>query len=266
MKIIFNLLKITFLILLIVGCSNKKAQEHKVDQTAESMLKIGKHDIVKSNYKEAIDNFEQLERNFPVSPLVAEALILKAYSYYSEAKFEDAILVVEDFLKQYPSHPNIDYMYYIKSICYYDQILDVGRDQEITHKALNALNEVIEYFPDSKYARDAKWKADYAFNSLAGKEMYIGRFYLKTSNVVAALGRFKMVIDLYQTSIFTPEALFRLTDIYYSMGAFDEAKKYAAVLGYNYPKSTWYKMAYETLNHRGKKKVGLIRNFMNAIY
>lgn len=257
------------IILLMTGCSTNKNQIQNIeniDVTPEELLKSGEGNIRNKDYKDAIENFDQIERNFPSSSLVAKSQILKAYSYYSDEKFEEAIMIVDDFLKQYPSYPDIAYMYYLKGICYYDQILDVGRDQENTHKAIDALYEVKSYFPETKYAKDAKWKIEYALNVLAGKEMDIGRFYLRTNKPIAAVGRFKTVVDLYQNTIFIQEALFRLTEIYYAFGILSESTKYAEILGYNYPDNIWYKKAHHLLNNVPGRKVPFFKSVFKKLY
>jgi outer membrane protein assembly factor BamD len=240
--------KIKFILILsslslIAGCSTDEEKKGPVDP--QVLFKEGISDLGSGDYKNAVKKFEELEKEHPASDLAPYAQIRRAYASYLEEKFDEAISAVDDFVAQYPLHPNTDYMYYLKGLCYYDQIVDLGRDQNITFKAIDALNEVVSRFPTSPYARDAKLKAEYATNNLAGKEMDIGRFYLASHETVAALNRFKSVIEKYQTSIFVPEALFRVSEIYFYLGDEEQAKKYAAVLGANYPDSEWYEQAYK---------------------
>jgi outer membrane protein assembly factor BamD len=237
--VLFSLMLAFFL----VGCSS--TDDDKMTITDPKVLfDQGLGELVKDNYQEAVVKFELVEREHPASYLASEAQVRKAYSYYLDEKFDLAIMVIDDFVKQYPAHTSVSYMYYLRGLCYFDQIVDVGRDQQLTNKAVVALNEVITRFPNSKYARDAKLKVEYALNNLAGKEMEIGRFYLNNNDLVAALNRFKAVIEGYQTSIFVTEALYRVAEIYYTLGDIEQAKHYAAVLGYNYPNSEWYEKAY----------------------
>ena len=228
--------------LLLTACAS--TEEKAVPTDPQVLFKEGMSELGTGNYQAATSKFEILEKEHPASELASYALIRRAYASYLDEKFDDAIFATDDFVTQYPLHPNTDYMYYLRAICYYDRIVDVGRDQHLTFKAIDALNEVSTRFPNSKYARDAKLKAEYAYNNLAGKEMEIGRFYLNHNELVAALNRFKTVIDKYQTSIFTPEALYRVSEIYFTLGDEEQSKRYASVLGVNYPNSTWYEQAY----------------------
>jgi outer membrane protein assembly factor BamD len=151
-------------------------------------------------------------------------------------------------VKQHPAHRLAPYAYYLKALCYYDQITDVGRDQKITEEARQALREVVSRYPDSEYARDARLKLDLVADHLAGKEMEIGRWYERHQEWLAAINRFRVVVENYQTTSHTPEALERLVECYLKLGVTDQAQHYAAVLGYNYPSSIWYKNAYAQMN------------------
>jgi outer membrane protein assembly factor BamD len=227
------------------GCnSTKGAEEESAPTDPKALFSEGIAEINQGNYNTAISSFETLEKEHPASDLAPEAQVRRAYSQYLDGKFDDAIITAEDFTRQYPVHESAPYMYYLKALCYYDQIVDVGRDQHLSFKAIEALNELIARYPDSSYARDARLKVEYVHNILAGKEMEIGNFYQKKNHLIAALIRYKTVVEQYQTSIFTPEALYRMVEIYYTLGDEGQARKYAAVLGYNYPDNEWYKKAY----------------------
>jgi outer membrane protein assembly factor BamD len=154
----------------------------------------------------------------------------------------------------HPAHRDVSYAYYLRALCYYEQIADIARDQKGTEQAMNALREVVTRFPDTSYARDAKLKIDLCFDHLAGKEMEIGRFYQKQNLYEAAIGRFQRVVDDFQTTNHVPEALARLTEIYLALGLKDQARKTAAVLGYNYPGSEWYTASYAQLVDDGITK------------
>jgi outer membrane protein assembly factor BamD len=243
-----NKFKLTLLLAILAtvcACSTDDEKKGPVDPNI--LFKEGIIDLSGGNYTSANKKFEEIEKEHPASDLAPYAQIRRAYASYLDQKFDDAIMAVDDFVAQYPLHPNTDYMYYLKGLCYYDQIVDLGRDQNITYKAIDALNDVSTRFPNSVYARDAKLKAEYALNNLAGKEMDIGRFYLSSHETVAALNRFKTVIEKFQTSIFVPEALYRVSEIYFYLGDEEQAQKYAAVLGANYPDSDWYQQAYNLI-------------------
>lgn len=198
-------------------------------------------------YKTAIEQFEEVERQHPFSPWAQQAQIMAAYAAYRGGYFDDGIAILDRFVKLYPTHAAAPYAYYLKAMSYYTQISDVGRDQKKTEEARNALKDVVARFPDSDYARDAKLKLDLTTDHLAGKEMEIGRYYLKQRDYVAAIGRFERVIETYDTTSHTPEALHRLVECYLALGVIGEAKKYAAVLGHNYGSSEWYGYSYAML-------------------
>ncbi len=199
------------------------------------------------SYAKAIDEFEEVERQHPYSEWAARAQVMAAYSAYRAGKFDDALVILDRFVKLHPTHTSAPYAYYLTALCYYIQISDVGRDQKMTEKAREALSDVVQRYPDSDYARDAKIKLDLTDDHLAGKEMEIGRYYLKRSDYPAAINRFRYVIDHFQTTSHTAEALHRMVECYLRLGVIEEAKKYAAVLGYNYPGSDWYKYSYEMM-------------------
>lgn len=239
-----SLLSITIL----CGCSSN--DENKEVLTDPKVLFNDATSLLQNDkYSDAATKYEQLEREHPASDLAAQAQVNRAYAKYLEAKYIDSILISESFVKQYPAHPAAPYMYYLKGLCLYEQIVDVGRDQDLTYRTIDAFEDLINRFPDSKYTKDAKLKIDYAYNSLAGKEMEIGRFYLSRNNPIAAIGRFKEVVTKYQTTIFVPEALYRLTEVYYTLGDVDQAITYASVLGHNYKESEWYQKAYDLVKN-----------------
>jgi outer membrane protein assembly factor BamD len=245
-KIRNNYITLICLGLMLTACSS--TEEKVVETDPKTLFQEGNASLSKDKYNDAISKFETLEREHPASEFASEAQIRRAYAQYSEGNYITAVMTIEEFVKQYPSHTSTPYMYYLKGLSYYDQIVDTGRDQELTMKAIEALNELITRFPESKYAKDAQFKIDYAYNNIAGKEMEIGRFYLNKKQMIASLNRFKNVVDKYQTTIFVPEALYRLTEIYYALGDMEQSKKYAAVLGHNYPNDEWYKKAYSLIS------------------
>lgn len=229
----------------LAGCSGSKEDEPV--PPAENLYADAMQALIEEDYKTANEKFETIEREYPATVYATEAEIRRAYTLYLDEKYPEAIAVIDDFITQYPAYKSTPYMYYLKGICYYDQIVDTGRDQQLSQDAIEAFTQVIERFPNSPYARDAKLKREFATNALAGKEMDVGRFYLKKNNYIAAANRFKSVIDNYQNSIFIEEALYRIVEVYYKLGDHQQAQRYASVLGYNYPDSQWYKDAYDLL-------------------
>ncbi len=203
----------------------------------------------------AID-FDEVERQHPYSVWARKSQLMAAYSHYLTNKYDDAIFTAQRFLQLHPGNRDAPYAYYLIAISYYEQIADIGREQKITELALDALQEVVDRYPSSEYARDARLKIDLARDHLAGKEMEIGRYYLDRGHHGAAINRFRHVITKYQTTSHVPEALHRLTEAYLSLGIIDEAKDTAAVLGHNYPGSEWYLDSYALLTGEDKRTEG----------
>jgi outer membrane protein assembly factor BamD len=212
--------------------------------SAEILYEQAQAKMAKKSYQEAVEEFQEIERQYPFSPLATRAQVMAAFAYYKDQEYDDALVILERFIKLHPGNVDIAYAYYLRALCYYERIVDIKRDQEMTELALDALNDVIIRFANTDYARDAKLKLDLANDHLAGKEMEIGRFYQKRGEYIAAINRFKVVIDKFDTTTHTPEALYRLTEIYLTLGVEDEARRNASVLGHNYPDSKWYRYAY----------------------
>ena len=179
---------------------------------------------------------------------------MSAYANYQGNAYDEAIIILDRFIQLHPSNKDVPYAFYLKALCYYEQISDVGRDQKMTELALNSLNDVILRFPRSKYARDAKLKIDLTRDHLAGKEMEIGRYYESQGQYLAAINRFRSVVDKFQTTTHVPEALHRLTESYLALGLVDQANKTAAVLGYNFPGTEWYIDTYEIVENKQIRK------------
>jgi outer membrane protein assembly factor BamD len=204
----------------------------------------------------ASDQFNAVEQNYPYSTWAVNAQLMSGYSSYIQNKYTEAIGTLDRFIQLHPAHRDIAYAYYLRALCYYEQIADIERDQKGTEQAMNALREVVNRFPDTNYANDAKLKIDLCVDHLAGKEMEIGRFYQKQHLYEAAIGRFQRVVDDFQTTNHVPEALARLTEIYLVLGLKDQARKTAAVLGYNYPGNEWYSDTYAQLVDDGVAHTG----------
>lgn len=214
--------------------------ERKVDvlyNTAVNSLEAGE-------YKDAATQFDEVERQHPYSAWATKAQLMAAYSHYQANEYDEAVIGLDRFIRLHPGNRDIAYAYYLKALSYYERISDVARDQLITELALKNLTEIVRRFPNSKYARDARLKIDLTRDHLAGKQMEIGRFYLERNHYLAAINRFRRVVDNYQTTTHVPEALHRLVEAYTALGVIDEARKVAAVLGHNYPGSEWYLDSY----------------------
>jgi len=173
---------------------------------------------------------------------------MAAYSYYKQDYYSDAIDELKRFTRVYPKHKNLDYAYYLLAICYYEQIVDEKKDLESIMNAKEIFVIVVSDFPNTEYSIDARYKLDLIDDILAAKEMYIGRYYFEKKKWAAAINRFRTVVDDYETTIYTQEALHRLVEIYYTIGLSEEAKKYASLLGYNYQSSSWYESSYKVFN------------------
>jgi outer membrane protein assembly factor BamD len=233
----------------LAACSQTK--DAYVERPVEDLYNSAMDELLDENYAKASKDFDEVDRQHPYSVWATKAQLMSAYSLYQAGKYDDSIIAADRFIQLHPGHRDIAYAYYLKALDYYIQIADVGRDQKTTQQALNALSEVMRRFPDSKYARDARLKMDLARDHLAGKEMEIGRWYERQGSYLAAINRFQLVVDQYQTTTHVPEALERLTECYLALGLSDEARRTAAVLGYNYPGSAWYKDTYALVTNGG---------------
>jgi outer membrane protein assembly factor BamD len=206
--------------------------------------------VVNADYARAAKSFDEVDRQHPYSVWATKAELMAAYALYQAGKYDESITACDRFISLHPGHKDVAYAYYLKALDYYVQIADVARDQKTTEQALTTLTEVTKRFPDSQYGRDARFKIDLARDHLAGKEMEIGRYYERQGLYLAAINRFRRVVDQYQTTTHVPEALHRLTECYLALGLPDEAQKTAAVLGYNYPGSRWYDSTYALVKAR----------------
>jgi outer membrane protein assembly factor BamD len=218
----------------------------------EALYNNGLDALNTRRYSSANDQFNTLEQNYPFSSWAVNAQIMQGYSQYLQNKYTESISTLDHFIQLHPAHREIAYIYYLRALCYYEQIADIQRDQKGTEQAMAALQEVATRFPNSPYANDARLKIDLCRDHLAGKEMEIGRYYQAQHLYQAAIGRFQRVVDDYQTTAHVPEALDRIVEVYLALGLRDQAKKTAAVLGYNDPGSEWYQNAYNQLAASGE--------------
>ncbi len=239
----------------LAGCSIFDGPEKPIDPATipvETLYSSGIDRMNARDYDGANKTFRDLEQTYPYSSYTTNAQLMQGYAYYMRNEYTDSIAVLDRFIQLHPVYRDIAYVYYLRALCYYEQIADIARDQKNTQDAMGALQDVVNRFPDSPYARDAKLKIDLARDHLAGKEMEIGRYYEKQHLYTAAIGRFQRVVDDFQTTNHVPEALQRLTELYLLLGLPDEARKTAAVLGHNYPGSSWYKDSYDQLVAAGQ--------------
>lgn len=214
-------------------------------------------------YDRAFNLFNEVERQHPYSQWATRAQLMAAYAAYEGEDYDESLLALDRFIRLHPGHKDIDYAYYLRALNYYDQISDVGRDQEMTSLAKENFESILRGYPNSKYARDARLKRDLTLDHLAGKEMSIGRYYLVRNQYAAAIRRFTTVIKDYQTTTHVPEALHRLVESYLSLGIPSEAERVAAVLGYNYPGSVWYEDTYKLLDDAARQRLMEDRGFID---
>ncbi len=230
----------------------------QADQPVGNLYNDAYDELLKEDYKRAADLFEEVERQHPYSNWATQADLMAAFTQYQGLHYDDAIADLDRFIQLHPGHKDIAYAYYLKALCYFEQINDVRRDQTDTITALSGFQEVVRRFPDTVYAKDAQRRIDLCRDRLAGKDMVVGRFYEQHAQYIAAIGRFRDVAENYQTTAETPEALLRLVECYKALGLDGEARRTASVLGYNYPASSWYKDAYRLAadkNYRAPEKV-----------
>jgi len=231
--------------LLLGACAGDK--DTYTEKPVETLYNTAMNQLLDGDYSKAAKSFDEVDRQHPYSVWATKAQLMSAYALYEASKYDESIVAAERFISLHPGHRDIAYAYYMKALDYYVQIADVGRDQKLTQQAMQTLQEVVRRFPDSKYGRDARLKIDLARDHLAGKEMEIGRYYERQGSYLAAINRFRRVVDDYQTTTHVPEALHRLTECYTALGLTDEAERVASVLGYNYPGSDWYGDSYALL-------------------
>jgi len=242
-------------VFLLAGCSwlgldNSSSDEQNADyveRPVEQIYNDAWKQIADHSWEKAAKQFDEVERQHPYSVWARRAMLMSAFCYYQANKYSDAISTADSYIELHPGSPEVAYAFYLKAMSLYEQITDTGRDQTNTEGALTALQDVVQRFPDTEYARDASLKVDLTIDHLAGKEMEVGRYYLVRHDYIGAINRFRTVVERYQKTSQIAEALERLTEAYFALGVYDEAKTAAAVLGANYPGSFWYQDAYDLL-------------------
>ncbi len=235
--------------LLLAGCASDEEAPY-VERPVEDIYNEAMDHLEAGRYKSAATTFDEVERQHPYSKWATKAQIMAAYTHYASGKYDDAVITLDRFIELHPGNEDIGYAYYLKGLCFYEQISDVARDQRMTEKALETFTDLVRRFPETDYARDARLKIDLAYDHLAGKEMNVGRYYLRAGHELAAIGRFRRVVEVYGTTTHVPEALHRLTEAYLTLGVVEEARYTAAVLRHNYPDSEWYRDSWALLDRQ----------------
>ncbi len=250
------------------GCGGGAPKEAPLDTlSAQQIFERGEFTLEGEQDPEgAIRYFTEVERLYPYSDWARRALIMQAFTYHQNREYEDARASAQRFLDTYPGDEDAAYAKYLMALSYYDQIDEVGRDQGLTFQALQGLRDVIEEYPDSEYARSSILKFDLAFDHLAAKEMEIGRYYLKKGHYTAAINRFRVVVQDFQTTTHTAEALHRLVEAYLALGLTDEAQTAGAILGYNYQSSPFYDDSYKLLTGRGLSLEAQGTSWLSTVY
>ena len=266
MKLLIQIL-LFLLISYLTGCSgNKKSDIESINnKQPEIMYLEALSEFENNNYEKAIEKFNEIDLNFPLSNEAIQSQIMLAFTYYVKLEYDASIIKLEKIINRYPSYKDIDYVYYMKAMCYYEQVENPELDGKYNVLALQSFNEISNLFPNSKYARDSQQKIILLKENMAAKHMSIGMFYLNQKKYLSALRRYQKVIDEHPQSKFIPEALHRLVEIYYTLGMTEEAKKSASVLGYNYPKSKWYSYSYNILDTNKSKNNNLFKKVLNKI-
>lgn len=234
--------------------------------TPEELFKRAELDLEQGQPAEAASLFGEVERLYPFSEFARRALVMQAFAFHTDRDYESARGAAERFLLNFPGDPDAAWAQYILALTYYDQIEDVGRDQGLTFEALQNLREVIETYPDSEFANSSVLKFDLAFDHLAAKEMEVGRYYLKRGDYLAAINRFRIVVEDFETTSQTPEALHRLVEAYLSLGIDQEAQTAGAILGHNFRSTVWYQDSFDLLTGRGLEPRARGNGFLAQIY
>jgi len=251
---------------LLSACSNTKDDVTYKEKPVEQLYNEAMDAMQSGRLVTATRLFDEVERQHPYSAWATKAQLMAAYANYQRDAYDEAIIALDRFIELHPGNRDIAYAYYLKALSYYEQISDIGRDQRMTELALTSLQDVVRRFSKTTYARDATLKLDLTRDHLAGKDMEIGRFYLKQGYFLAAINRFREVIEKYQTTTHVPEALHRLTEAYLALGITDEAQTAAAILGHNYPGSEWYKDSYILLGGRDLQPKAKKNSWLNRVW
>ncbi|NQU70301.1 MAG: outer membrane protein assembly factor BamD [Rhodospirillales bacterium] len=253
------------------ACGSTEKLDTSAGKPVQAIYNEAVNALEAKNYNRAAKLFDDVEREHPYSVWATKAQLMAGYSHYQAGQYDEAVIAIDRFIQLHPGNRDVAYAHYLKALSYYEQISDVVRDQGTTENARSALTEVVRRFPNTRYARDAKLKLDLTQDHLAGKEMEIGRYYLKRAHYLAAINRFRRVVDNYQTTSHVPEALHRLVESYSALGIEDEARKAAAVLGHNFPGSEWYIDSYtiaagEDVRKKSASKQGFLTRAWDWVF
>ena len=256
---ILRALFLFFFFIVLVSCSKDKIQpsvikEKSLELQVLEAYNLGKDALEGGDVLYAAKKFNEAETLFPQSEYAPKSALMAAYSYYVQDYYQDSIAELKRFLRVYPSHKNISYVHYLIGICYFEQIVDEKKDLQSIQSAKTNFEFLVKEYPNTEYALDAEFKLSLIDDILASKEMYIGRYYFDRKKWIPAINRFRTVIEDYDTTIYTAEALHRLVEVHYVIGLIDEAEKYAQLLGYNYGSSEWYENTYSLFNKNYKIK------------
>jgi outer membrane protein assembly factor BamD len=253
----------------LTGCSDLDLGRNKVDIEQLSPSQIfqkGEVELDRNRNEKAAEFFGEIERLYPYSEWAKRGLIMQAFAFHKDKKYEESRAAASRFIDFYPADEDVAYAQYLFGLSYYDQIDDVGRDQGVTRSALQAFRALFEQYPDSEYTEPAKLKFDLAFDHLASKEMEVGRYYLKDGHYSSAINRFRLVVEDFQATSHTAEALHRLVESYLSLGLSDEAQTAGAILGHNYGATDWYKNSYALLERRGLSPTAKGKSWLSRVH
>jgi outer membrane protein assembly factor BamD len=245
---------------ILISCSKEEIKESIIKEKSLDLQILeayqeGVKSLETGDVLYAAKKFNEAETLFPQSEWAPKSALMAAYAYYTQDYYSDTIAELERFIRVYPLSKNLDYVYYLLGISYYEQIVDEKKDLQSIIKAKEYFKIVSKNYPNTNYSLDAEYKIDLVNDTLASKEMYIGRYYFDKKKWIPAINRFRTVIDDYETTIYAQEALHRLVEVHYILGLKDEAKKYAKLLGYNYQSSKWYEKSYSVFDKEYKENV-----------
>ena len=245
-----------------VGIDNSPSE----DKAAEEIFNSGEKEILRKRYGDAAEKFTEVERLYPYSDWAKRALIMQVYSFHKDRSYENVVSAANRFIEFHPNDKDVPYAYYLIGLSYYDQVLAIGRDQELAKEALRVFSLITKEYPESKYASSSQIRFNFLRDHLASKEMEVGRYYLKRSHYAPAINRFRGVIEEFPTTSQVPEALHRLVEAYLSLGLVNEAQTAGAILGYNYRSTEWYDRTFALLSSKGLKPKSSGNSWLSKIY
>jgi outer membrane protein assembly factor BamD len=255
--------------ILLSNCSENQVgmdDSRSEDKAAEEIFTSGEKEILRKRYDDAAEKFTEVERLYPYSDWAKRALIMQVYSFHKDQSYENVVSAANRFIEFHPNDKDVPYAYYLIGLSYYDQVLAIGRDQELAKEALRVFSLITKEYPESKYASSSQIRFDFLRDHLASKEMEVGRYYLKRYHYAPAINRFRGVIEEYSTTSQVPEALHRLAEAYLSLGLVNEAQTAGAILGFNYRSTEWYGRTFELLSSKGLKPKSSGNSWLSKIY